>query len=135
MKRRLVIALLMLSAAALIFSHSAVAADPVTEAKDAYAQFVQAAKTDNVEAAKKLLTKDALSDLEKQGALDFFIAMNAEITQQTIKAAKTEMKGTMVILKIEQKEEAKDSTSTTKTTIYMVKEDGQWKVGKPEGAK
>jgi predicted lipid-binding transport protein (Tim44 family) len=134
MKKRLVVALLMLSAA-LIFSHSAVAADPVKEAKDAYAQFVQAAKADNIEAAKKLLTEDALSDLEKQGALDFFIAVNADITPQSINAAKAEMKGSMVILKIEQTEKTKDSTSTSKATIYMVKEGGQWKVGKPAGAK
>jgi predicted lipid-binding transport protein (Tim44 family) len=134
-KKRLVVALFILSAAALIFLRPAVAADPVTEAKDAYAQFVQAAKADNVEAVKKLLTKDALSDLEKQGALDFFIAVNAEITPQTIKAAKAAMKGSMVVLKIEQTEKTKDSTSTSKTTIYMVKEGGQWKVGKPEGAK
>jgi hypothetical protein len=134
MKTRLLVALIILSVA-LVLPHSAVAADPVKEAKDAYAQFVKAAKTNNVEAARKLLTKDALSDLDKDNMLDFFMAMHSEITPQTIAASKAEVKGPMVVLKIEQVEKSKEGTSTSKTTVYMMKEGGKWKVGKPEGAK
>ncbi len=135
MKTRLVISVIMLSVAALIFCQAAVAADPVKEAKDAYSQFVKAAKANKVDAAKKLLTKDALSDLEKDNMLDFFLGMHADIKPETIKAAQAEVKGSMVVLKIEQKEKTKEGTSSTSTKAYMVKEGGQWKVGKPSGAK
>ena len=134
MKTRIVVAIIILSAA-LFLSSTAIAADPVKEAKDAYAQFVKAAKTNNIEAAKKLLTKDALSDLEKDNMLDLFMAMNSDITPQTISASKAEVKGSMVVLKIEQVEKSKEGTSSTKTTVYLMKEGGKWKVGKPEGAK
>ena len=135
MKTRLMIAIVMLSVATLMFFQTAVAADPVKEAKDAYSQFVKAAKANKVEAAKKLLAKDALSDLEKDKAVDIFISFNADVKPETIKAAKAEMKGSMVVLKIEQVEKTKDGTSSSSMTIYMVKEGGQWKVGKPEDAK
>lgn len=134
MKTRLTFAVIMLSVAALIFSQAALGADPVKEAKDAYAQFVKAAKANKVDACKKLLAKDALSDLEKDKALDFFIGMHAEIKPETIKAAKAEVKGSRVVLKIVQEEKTKEGTSTSSMTVHMVKEDGQWKVGKPEGA-
>lgn len=135
MKTRLMIVSVMLSVVALVFCQSAVAADPVKEAKDAYAQLVRLAKANKIDAAKKLLTKDALSDLEKDKMVDLFIGMQADIKPETIKAAKAEVKGSMVILKIEQVEKTKEGTSSTSTTIYMVKENGQWKVGKPEGAR
>lgn len=134
MKKRLMVAVIMLSAA-LIFCQAAVAADPVKEAKDAYAQFVKAAKAKKVEAAKKLLAKDALSDLEKDNMVDLFIDLQADIKPESIKAAKAEVKGSMVILKIEQVEKTKEGSSSTSMTVYMVKEGGQWKVGKPEGAR
>ncbi len=135
MKTRLMTAVIMLSVAAFVFCQAAVAADPVRDAKDAYSQFVKAAKANKVDAAKKLLAKDALSDLEKDNALDLFIGMQADIKPETIKAAKAEVKGSMVVLKIEQKEKTKEGTFSSSMTVYMVKEGGQWKVGKPEGAK
>ncbi len=135
MKTRVMTAVIMMSAAALIFCHSAVAADPVKEAKDSYVQFVKAAKANKVDACKKLLTKDALSDLEKDNMLDLFMTMQADIKPETIKAAKAEVKGSMVIINIEQKEKTKDGTSSMSMKAYMVKDGGQWKVGKPEGAK
>jgi predicted lipid-binding transport protein (Tim44 family) len=135
MKPRLMVAAIMLSVVALIFCQAAFAADPVSDAKDAYAQFVEAAKAKNADAARKLLAKDALSDLEKENALDLFIDMQADIKPETIKAAKAEVKGPMVVLKIVQEEKTNEGSSSTSMTVYMVKEDGQWKVGKPEGAK
>lgn len=135
MGTRLMLVSVMLSVAAMIFCQSAVAADPVKEAKDAYAQLVKLAKANKIDAAKKLLTKDAQSDLEKNKMVELFIEMQADIKPETIKAAKAEVKGSMVTLKIEQVEKTKDGTSSTKTTIYMIKENGQWKVGRPEGAK
>lgn len=135
MKTRLAVVSVMLSVAALIFCQSAVAADPVKEAKDAYTQLVKLAKANKIDAARKLLTKDALSDLEKDKMVEFFIEMQADIKPETIKAAKAEVKGSMVVIRIEQVEKTKEGTSTSKTTIYMVKENGQWKVGKPGGAR
>jgi predicted lipid-binding transport protein (Tim44 family) len=135
MKIRFIVAAIILSVVALIFCQAAVAADPVKEAKNAYAQFVKTAKANEVEAAKKLIAKDALSDLEKDKAVDLFIAMQADITPETIKAAKAEVKGSMVVLKIEQVEKSKEGTVSSKATVYMVNEGGQWKVGKPAGAK
>ncbi|MDA8432032.1 MAG: nuclear transport factor 2 family protein [Nitrospiraceae bacterium] len=135
MKRRLAVAVLILSVVALIFGQAAVAADSVKDAKAAYSQFVKAAKAKKMEEVKKLLAKDALSDLEKDNMLDLFTEMQAEIKPETIKAAKADVTGSMVVLKIEQVEKTKEGTSTTKMTVYMVKEGGKWKVGKPEGAK
>ncbi len=135
MKTRLTLAVIMLSVAALIFCQAAIASDLVKEAKDAYVQFVKAAKAKKVDEAKKLLAKDALSDLEKDNAVDFFIDMHADITPDTIKAAKAEVKGSTVVLKIEQVEKTKEGSFSTNATVYMVKENGSWKVGKPEGAK
>jgi predicted lipid-binding transport protein (Tim44 family) len=135
MRTCLTIAIIILSAAAVIFCQAAIAADPVKDAKDAYAQFVKAAKAQKTDEAKNLLAKDALSDLEKDNAVDFFIDMHADITPETIKAAKAEVKGSMVVLKIEQVEKTKEGSFSTNATVYMIKEDGRWKVGKPEGAK
>jgi hypothetical protein len=50
-------------------------------------------------------------------------------------AAKAEVKGSMAVLPIEQKVKEKEGYVTTETTVYMVKEDGQWKIGSPEDAK
>ena len=135
MKARLTIAVLILSVFALVFSQAAVAADSVKDAKAAYSNFVKVAKAKKMEEVKKLLAKDALSDLEEKGMLDFFVEMQAEVKPETIKAAKAEVRGSMVVLKIEQVEKSKEGTATTKMTVYMVKEGNQWKVGKPEGAK
>jgi hypothetical protein len=135
MKKRLVVTVIMMSVVALIFCQAVVAADPVKEAKDAYTQFVKAAKANKVEAVKKLMTKDALNDIEKDNALDLFILMHADIKPETIKAAKAEVKGPMVVLSIEQVEKTKEGTSSTSMKAYMVKDGGQWKLGKPDGAK
>jgi hypothetical protein len=135
MKTRLSVTVLILSVAASIFCQSAVAADPVREAKDAYAKFVKVAKAKKIEEAKKLLAKDALRDLEKDDMLDLFIDMQADVKPETIEAAKADVKGSMVVLKIEQVEKTKEGTLSTKMTAYMVKEDGQWKVGKPDDAR
>jgi predicted lipid-binding transport protein (Tim44 family) len=135
MKTRLTIAVIILSVTSLIFCQAAIAADPVKDAKDAYAEFVKAAKAKKVDEARNLLAKDALSDLEKDNAVDLFMDMHADITPETIKAAKAEVKGSMVVLKIEQVEKTKEGSLSTNATVYMVKEDGRWKVGKPEDAK
>ena len=135
MKLRLMVTVITTSFAALFLCQAAVAADLVKDAKNAYAQFVKAAKADNIAAVKKLLTKEALDDLEKNNALDFFIAVQADIKPETIEAANAEVKGSTVVLKIEQVEKTKEGTATSRATVYMVKEGGQWKVGKPEGVR
>ena len=135
MKLRLMVTVITMSFAALFLCQAAVAADLVKDAKNAYAQFVKAAKADNIAAVKKLLTKEALDDLEKNNALDFFIAVQADIKPETIEAANAEVKGSTVVLKIEQVEKTKEGTATSRATVYMVKEGGQWKVGKPEGVR
>ena len=135
MKLRLMVTVITMSFVALFLCQAAVAADLVKDAKNAYAQFVKAAKADNIAAVKKLLTKEALDDLEKNNALDFFIAVQADIKPETIEAANAEVKGSTVVLKIEQVEKTKEGTATSRATVYMVKEGGQWKVGKPEGVR
>ena len=135
MKLRLMVTVITMSFVVLFLCQAAVAADLVKDAKNAYAQFVKAAKADNTDAVKKLLTKEALDDLEKNNALDFFIAVQADIKPETIEAANAEVKGSTVVLKIEQVEKTKEGTATSRATVYMVKEGGQWKVGKPEGVR
>lgn len=133
MKLRLMVTVIIMSFVALFLCQTAVAGDPVKDAKNAYTQFVTAAKANNSDAVKKLLTKEALDDLEKNGAFDLFIGMQADIRPETIEAAKAEVKGSTVVLTIEQVEKTKEGTTTSKGKIYMVKEGGQWKVTKPEG--
>ena len=131
MKNSLLFAVILMSVATFVFFKTAAADDTVKDAKDVYTQFVKAAKSKKIEVAKKFLAKDALTDLEKDNAVDFFIAMQADIKPETIKAAKAEMKGAMVVLDIKQVEKGKDGSSSTSMTVFMVKENGQWKVGKP----
>jgi len=108
------------------------AEDPVKDAKAAYAKFVKAAKANKTAEAKKYIAKDALKELEKDGVLDMFLAVQGDINPN---ASKAEVKGNRVILKIEEKQTTKDSSYSTSFTAYMVKEDGQWKLGKPEEKK
>ena len=131
MKNSLLFAVILMSVATFVFFKTAAADDTVKDAKDVYTQFVKAAKSKKIEVAKKFLAKDALTDLEKDNTVDFFIAMQADIKPETIKAAKAEMKGAMVVLDIKQVEKGKDGSSSTSMTVFMVKENGQWKVGKP----
>lgn len=135
MKTRRYVTVIILSVAAMIVCQAAFAADPINDAKDAYMQFVKAAKDNAIDAAKKLLAKGALMDLEKEQIVDLFIVMHSDIKPETIRGAKAEVKGSMVVIEIEQVEKTKEGTSSTKSTVYMVKEGGQWKVGKPEGAR
>ncbi len=135
MRKQLAILSILLAFFMFLSCQNAQAEDPVKDAKEAYAKFVKAAKANNVVEAKKYIAKNALADIEKDGALDLFLAMHADITPETIKAAKADVKGGVVILKIEQVEKTKDGTSSTSTTVYMVKEGGQRKIGMPEGAK
>jgi len=108
------------------------AEDPVKDAKAAFTKFVKAAKAKNTAEAKKYIAKDALKELEKDGMLDMFLEVQADTNPN---AAKAEVKGNRVILKIDEKKTTKDGSYSTSFTAYMVKEDGQWKLGKPEGKK
>jgi preprotein translocase subunit SecA len=103
--------------------------DPAKAAKASLANFIKAAKEKNVDEAKKYLSKDALQELEKEGMLDMVLQVWGELNPDAFKA---EVKPDRVILKMEEVEKTKEGTSTTAVTIHMVKEDGQWKIGKPE---
>ncbi len=113
-------------------SQNVLAEDPAKDAKAAYAKFVEAAKANNIDEAKKYISKDALNELEKEGMFDLFIEMQADINPDL---AKSEVKGNRVILKIEEKKTTKDGTYSISVTGYMLKEDGQWKLGRPEESK
>jgi len=129
MKRHIAVIGVVLTFLFFVVCQNVRAEDPVKDAKAAYAKFVKAAKANKTAEAKKYIAKDALKELEKDGVLDMFIQAQADINPN---AAQAEVKGNRVILKIEEKQTTKDGSFSTSFTAYMVKEDGQWKLGKPE---
>jgi hypothetical protein len=106
------------------------AEDPVKEAKDAFSKFAKAAKAKKLDAAKKYIAKNALEELEKEGMLDMMIELWSELNPNAFKVESESSE--RVIFKMQQKETTKEGTMTTSATVNMIKEDGQWKISKPE---
>jgi hypothetical protein len=105
------------------------AADPGVEAKAVFAKLVKAAKAKNVEKFKSYIVKADLREMEKDGMVELMMEMIADDKPELYTA---EVKGDRAILKKEITKKTKDGTSTEKSTVHMVKESGQWKMGKPQ---
>lgn len=102
--------------------------DRAMAAKNAFANLVKAAKESNLEEARKYFSKAVLKELEETGQLAMSVSMLADMNFDNPEA---EAKGDKVILtkKHDEKVEGGGSASTS-LFVTMVKEDGQWKVGK-----
>ncbi len=103
------------------------------EARAAFGKLVTAAKKKNVAEFKKLIAKADLAEMEamekeKSGMLDFMMGM---IAADDPKQFKAEVKEDRVIFvkKVNQKSSSGNSSETT--TVTMVRDEGQWKFGKP----
>lgn len=133
MKRHLAIFGIVLAFLVFVVCQNVQAENPAKDAKDAFAKLVKAAKAKKTVEAKKYITKDGLKELEKEGTLDLMLESLGEMSPNAFKA---EVKGNnKVILKMEEKKTTKEGTMSTSATVHMVKEDGQWKMAKPEGSK
>ncbi len=122
--------LLCLSLFALAFSPITQAAGKdETEARAAFVKLVGHAKKKQVADFKKLIAKSDLAEMEameKERA--GMIAMMMEmIAADDPKGFKAEIKGNVATFV----KETKEGSSTSKTTVRMIREDNQWKFGKP----
>lgn len=99
------------------------------EARAAFVKLVAAAKKQKVGDFKKLIAKADLAEMEameKERA--GMIAMMMEmIAADSPKSFKGEIKGEVAIFT----KQVKDGSSTSTTTVRMIREDNQWKFGKP----
>ena len=104
------------------------AEDPEKEARGVFVKLVQAAKANNQEEFKSYIAQKDLKEMEKEGFVEVMMALVAEENPESFTA---EVKGEQVVFKKEIKVDAPEEKSTQKTTVYMIKEGGQWKFGKP----
>lgn len=99
------------------------------EARAAFVKLVGHAKKKQTAEFKKLIAKPDLAEMEameKERA--GMIAMMMEmIAADDPKGFKAEIKGNVATFV----KETKEGSSTSKTTVRMVREDNQWKFGKP----
>jgi len=99
------------------------------EARAAFVKLVGHAKKKQVADFKKLIAKTDLAEMEtmeKERA--GMIAMMMEmIAADDPKGFKAEIKGNVATFV----KETKDGSSSSKTTVRMIREDNQWKFGKP----
>lgn len=125
----------LLALAVLAFAPFAQAADAggEKEARAAFVKLVDAAKKKQVKQFKQLIAKADLKEMEamekeKAGMIDFMMTMLAADDPKQFKA---DVKPDSVTFKKSVTNKSKDGTSTETTTVTMVREDGQWKFGKP----
>lgn len=121
---------LLIAALTLAFSPMTQAAgNDEAEARAAFVKLVGHAKKKQVADFKKLIAKADLAEMEameKERA--GMIAMMMEmIAADDPKGFKAEIKGNVATFV----KETKEGSSTSKTTVRMVREDNQWKFGKP----
>jgi hypothetical protein len=102
--------------------------DPANDARAVFVAFVKAAKDKNMEQFKSYIAKEDLKEMEKEGFVDLMMAIMADETPNSYKSEAT---GNQVIFKKEIKETSAEGSVTGSSTVYMVKEEGNWKFGKP----
>jgi hypothetical protein len=103
------------------------------DARAAFVKLYNAAKAKKAADFKKLIAKADLAEME---AMDKerpgMIAMMMEmVAGDHPKDFKAEIKGDVATFIKETKEKSKDGSSSSKTTVKMIREDNQWKFGKP----
>jgi hypothetical protein len=104
------------------------AEDPEKEARAAFANLVKAAKANNQAEFKSYIVQKDLQEMEKEGFVEVMMALVAEENPESFTA---EVKGNQAIFSKQTKIDTPEEKSSGKTSVYMVKEKGQWKFGKP----
>ena len=112
----------------LVYCQPARAEDPEKEARAVFVKLVQAAKANNQEEFKSYIAQKDLKEMEKEGFVEVMMALVAEENPESFTA---EVKGEQVIFSKQTKIDTPEDKSSGKTSVYMVKEGGQWKFGKP----
>jgi len=131
MKTHPVIWSIVLSIFILFLSQPVFAGDPAKDAKAIFVKLVKAAKAKNTAEFKSLIAKEDLKEMEKEGFVDIMMDVMAEENPDLFKA---NVKENQVIFTKEIQKTSPEGTSSEKTTIHMLKEDGQWKFGKPRAS-
>jgi hypothetical protein len=134
MKRHLILVSVFLSICSLLLlgSQAVQADDAEKEARAVFVKMVNAAKAGNTSEFKSYLTKEDLKEMEQQGFIDFMMMMMAGETPEQFKAYVNDDR---IEFKKEVKQSSGEGNSTSTTTVHMMKEDGQWKFGKPKSSK
>jgi len=128
MKRHHILWAFVLGVFVLITYQPLLADDPANDARAVFVAFVKAAKAKNTEEFTSYIAKEDLKEMEKEGFVDLMMAIMADETPDLYKAEAT---GNQVIFMKEIKETSAEGSVTGSSTVYMVKEDGRWKFGKP----
>jgi hypothetical protein len=128
MKRPASIVCFLLSLFILCHYQPAQAEDPEKEARAVFTKLVKAAKANNQREFKSYITQKDLQEMEKEGFVEMMMALVAEENPDLFTA---EVKKDQVAFKKEIKVDTPEEKSAQKTTVYMIKEEGQWKFGKP----
>jgi hypothetical protein len=103
------------------------------EARAAFTKLVGHAKKKQTAEFKKLIARADLAEMEtmekeQPGMIGFMMDM---ISKDNPKDFKAEIKGNVATFTKVTKEKSKDGSSTTTETVRLVREDNQWKFGKP----
>lgn len=128
MKKNYVIISLLLVIFVLGTIPSAGAEDSEKEARSVFVKLVQAAKSKNLPEFKSQIVPRDLQEMEKEGLVEMMMEFVAEEKPDQFQA---EVKKDQVIFKRETKVDTPEEKSTQKTTVYMIKDQGKWKFGKP----
>jgi len=108
-------------------------AAPEAEARAAFVKLYQAAKKKQVAEFKKLVARADLAEMEamdkeQPGMIAMLMSM---VAGDDPKGFKAEIKGNEAIFVKEMRESSKDGSSSSRTTVRLIREDNQWKFGKP----
>lgn len=103
------------------------------EARAAFVKLHAAAKKGQATEFKKLIAKTDLREMEamekeRAGMIGMMMEM---IAADPPKGFKAEMKGDVVTFVKERKEKSQGGSVTSTTKVTMIREDNQWKFGKP----
>jgi hypothetical protein len=128
MKKQAVWISIILGLCVLGYYKPAQAEDPEKEARAAFTNLVKAAKADNQAEFKSYIVQKNLQEMEKEGFVEVMMTLMAEENPESFTA---EVKGDQVIFSKQSKIDTPEEKSSGKTSVYMVKEKGQWKFGKP----
>jgi hypothetical protein len=110
------------------FYSPAQAEDPEKEARAVFTRLVKAAKANNQEEFKSYISRKDLQEMEKEGFVEVMMALVAEEDPESFTA---EVKGDQIVFNKQIKIDTPEEKSSGKTSVSMVKEEGQWKFGKP----
>jgi hypothetical protein len=103
------------------------------EARAAFVKLVGVAKKRQTAEFKKLIARADLAEMEEmEKESPGMIAMMMEmIGADNPKLFKAEIQGDVAVFVKETREKSKDGSSSSKTTVRLIREDKQWKFGKP----